>query len=279
MNIRKAVIPVAGLGTRMLPGSKLVPKELFPIGTVPALFYVLSEVVRAGIEVVVLVNAPWKSNLDNILVVPEEIQQAAAQKPALAKRIQITQQLADRIDIISVRQDRALGLGHAVHCAAPVIGDDPFAVLLADELMLDRPGATRQLIEAAHNGGAVGVLPVPAQETHRYGIVDLDAASAPAPIRSMVEKPPQGQAPSNLAIIGRYVFPRGFQRCLRNLQPGAGGELQLTDAMRDNLDTHTLTAVEVSGPRHDIGNDVGYAATWQAYLDDPDAFHHALSLA
>lgn len=269
--IRKAVIPAAGLGTRMLPVSRAFPKELLPIGEFPALHYVLCEAARAGIETVVLVNSGWKRSLEDYLDVDADWLTSLEQQ-GHGERLAALRELHRRIEVVSVRQRGALGLGHAVAAAMPVIGDDPFAVLLPDEVLLGRPGALNRLVEVAREGniGAVGVSEVGADEVQRYGIVDCE--SVPGRIRDLVEKPAPHAAPSRWAILGRYVFPRGFRDALTNLEPGAGGELQLTDAMRRHLDRFPLAAVPVTEARHDTGNPAGYAAAWQAYLANPEPF-------
>lgn len=272
----KAVIPAAGLGTRMLPASSAFPKELLPIGTVPAFHFILEEVARAGIETVVVVNADWKSGLDNYLVVDEGLEDRVrgTEKEALLASIR---SLRDRLDLVSIRQHHQRGLGHAIASAMPVVGDDPFAVLLPDEIILQGNGVTSELVAAAGDGGAIGLLEVPAEEVHRYGIAALDGPP-PTPVTDLVEKPNGAEAPSRWAIVGRYVFPAGFRRALEDLRPGAGGELQLTDAMRDNLDHFPLHGVAVNGARYDTGNPAGYARTWEAYLADPQPFHRAAGL-
>jgi UTP--glucose-1-phosphate uridylyltransferase len=275
VKIRKAVIPAAGLGTRMLPASSAFPKELLPIGVYPALHYVLCEAARSGIETVVLVNAAWKSALDNYLALDEAwIESMTRQGHEL--RLAPLLALRDRIEIVSVRQRGSKGLGHAVASAMPVIGDDPFAVLLPDELILQSPDALQQLLAHAEDSseGAVAVLEVPPAEVQRYGIVSF-RGELPARLDDLVEKPAPAEAPSRYAVVGRYAFPRGFRAALADLAPGAGGELQLTDAMRSHLDRFPLTGIPVHGERHDTGNIEGYARAWQAWLDHPERFESA----
>lgn len=275
MKIRKAVIPAAGLGTRMLPASSAFPKELLPIGVYPALHYVLCEAARAGIETVVLVNAAWKTALDNYLALDEAWIEAMARQGHEVRLAPLVA-LRDRLDIVSVRQRGSRGLGHAVATAMPVVGDEPFAVLLPDELILQTPDALSRLVAhtEAGGGGAVAVLEVPPDDVRRYGIVSF-AGRLPAPLDDLVEKPAPGEAPSRFAVVGRYVFPAGWRAALKDLRPGAGGELQLTDAMRSHLDRFPLTGIPVDGERHDTGNIEGYARAWQAWLDHPERFEAA----
>lgn len=275
MTVRKAVIPAAGLGTRMLPASSAFPKELLPVGVYPALHYVLCEAAAAGIETVVLVNAAWKTALDNYLALDESwidmmVRQGheARLAPLLALR--------DRLEIVSVRQRGPRGLGHAVATAVPVIGDDPFAILLPDELILQQPGVVRSLVDHVDRTGegAIGIMEVPEAEVRRYGIVAF-TGDLPCRLDDLVEKPAPEVAPSRYAVVGRYAFPRGYRSALVDMRPGAGGELQLTDAMRAHLGRFPLTGVPVVGERHDTGNIEGYARAWQAWLDHPERFEAA----
>lgn len=273
MNPRIAVIPAAGYGTRMLPWSSAVPKEMLPIGTFPAIHYVLCELAASGIETVVIVNSAWKTALDNYFNPDPDLLRKLEADGKLAA-LESLLMLREKLELVSIRQRAALGLGDAVRTARPIVGDAPFAVALPDELMLDRPPVTRELMAASAGGGAVALMDVPADQTHLYGIADLDGP-APARIVGLVEKPPPGTAPTTLAIVGRYVFPAGFMHALDQLRPGTGGELQLTDAMRDNLSEFPLTGVVITGRRYDTGNPDSYAATWKAWLQDPAAFMRA----
>lgn len=269
--IRKAVIPCAGLGTRMLPFSSAVPKELLPVGTLPVFHYVLCEAATAGVETVVLINAAWKSSLENYLQLEDDLIEAL-ERTGKFNLVEPVLRLRDRLEIVSVRQGKSLGLGHAIACAQPIVGDEPFAVLLPDELILQTPPVLQSLVQASDSeNGAIAVIEVPLSEVTRYGIVALDSAPTSI-IKDLVEKPALEHAPSRWAIVGRYVFPPGFQAALRDLQPGANGELQLTDAMRKHLERFPLKAVAVHGQRYDTGNPEAYAATWRAYLSNPKPF-------
>ena len=276
-SLRIAVIPCAGLGSRMLPWSRAVPKELLPVGDLPVLHYVLAEAVRAGIETIVLVNAVWKRALERYLE-PDRALEAELEARGRLALLEPVRELARRIELVTTFQHEPLGLGHAVRCAAPVVDDAPFAVLLPDELVLQQPpllsGLTRNIADGV---GGIGVIEVPETDVHRYGIVQL--AKDTNRIVDMIEKPSAEAAPSRLAIIGRYAFPSGFMRALEALRPGAGGELQLTDAMRDHLNEFPLQAVTASGLRFDTGNPDAYAATWRAWLDDPEPFRRAVTSA
>lgn len=255
----------------MLPFSSAVPKELLPIGTLPVFHYVLCEALTAGVETVVLVNAAWKSSLENYLQLEDDLIESL-ERTGKSHLIDPVLRLRNRLEIVSVRQSKSLGLGHAIACAEPIIGDEPFGVLLPDEIILQAPPVLQSLVQASSvDSGAVAVIEVPLAEVSRYGVVRLDSLPT-APIADLVEKPAAENAPSRWAIVGRYVFPRGFQSALRNLKPGANGELQLTDAMREHLGRFPLKAVAVHGQRYDTGNPEAYAATWRAYLQDPKPF-------
>lgn len=266
--VRNAVIPAAGLGTRFLPASKAVPKEMLPIVDVPAIQLVVEEAAAAGIEQVVIVNGRHKGAIEEHFDHAYELEHTLRErgKNEAADKLRAISNIAA---IVSVRQRQALGLGHAVACARQVVGNEPVAVLLADDLFDggERPGIG-QLIEAyAQCGGAgvVAVMEVPESETHKYGIVAGEAYSDDegergyVKIREMVEKPAAGSAPSRLAIIGRYVLPPEIWDALESTERGHGGEIQLTDAMAKLIEEGPgLIAVPIKGVRYDAGDTLGY---------------------
>lgn len=280
--VRKAVIPAAGLGTRMLPATKAVPKEMLPIVDRPAIQRVVEECVASGIELVVLVSGRYKGSIEDHFDVSYEVEDVLT-RGAKAELLDRIAGLSKMVDIVSVRQNRPLGLGHAVLTARPVIGDeDPFAVLLPDDLIDSDPPATKLLADAyAETGhGAVGLVEVPASETHRYGVV---AGEEVAPGRilctQMVEKPPAGTAPSNLAIAGRYVLPGEIFRHLANTTRGSGGEIQLTDALVKIMETDAMYGVTLGGRRYDTGGVAGWLEANIGYaMKDPELRAHILQV-
>ncbi|MEZ4749631.1 MAG: UTP--glucose-1-phosphate uridylyltransferase [Bdellovibrionota bacterium] len=277
--IKKVVIPVAGLGTRSLPFTKVVPKELVPVLNTPTIHFIVEEVVAAGIEQVVFVTSSGKTALEDYFDVNDALVRTlrARGKEELAECVEKTSQLCE---IISVRQKEPLGLGHAVLCAAPVIGDEPFAVALGDEIFppwdpTAPKGPLAILAEQAskQSSSVIGVMKVPREQTGSYGIVDVGSAevgAAPVAVKATVEKPRPEKAPSEYAIVGRYVFAPEILDRLRTVKPGVGGEIQLTDAMSALAAEGALYASAVQGCRYDTGSLLGYVkAQVDAGLRDP----------
>jgi UTP--glucose-1-phosphate uridylyltransferase len=272
--VRKAVIPAAGLGTRFLPATKAIPKEMLPIVDVPTIQLVVEEAVAAGIEDIILVNGRGKSAIEDHFDHAYELERTL-QDRGNTELLELCRSISRMVRVISVRQKEPLGLGHAVLCARDAVGDEPFAVLLGDDLIQNRtaPGIG-QLIEVYEQTGAgvLGVKEVPAGQEHRYGIV------AGSPIREgrlrverMVEKPAPGTAPSRLAIVGRYVFPPEVWEPLANARPSVGGEIQLIDGLHDLLSTGRLVAHTLAGERHDAGDKAGFLRASLAYaLERPE---------
>jgi UTP--glucose-1-phosphate uridylyltransferase len=275
-SVKRAVIPAAGLGTRFLPATKAVPKEMLPIVDVPTIQLVIDEAVRAGITDVVVVNGRHKHAIEDHFdhAVELETTLRARGKAALADELG---KIASMVRLISVRQKAPLGLGHAVLCARETIGDHPFAVLLGDDLIdNDRDPGIGQLCRVYQQTGAgvVAVMEVPPGQEHLYGIVSGERiAGAPGQTRilDLVEKPAPGTAPSRLAIVGRYVLPPSIWGHLAATAPGAGGEIQLTDALRQlaapagSTSAPGLIGVVVEGVRHDAGDRLGYLRANLAY--------------
>lgn len=259
-DVKKAVIPVAGLGTRFLPATKAVPKELLPIVDVPAIQLVIQECLGSGIEDVVLITGRGKG------AIVDHFDHAYELEDTLDRRgkeslFQSMEQLSQMVHVVSVRQKRPLGLGHAVLCARRVIGREPFAVLLPDDIFDAEVPATKQLIEIyqAHGTGVVSLLDVPRDNVHMYGVIDGEkVADGLYRIRDMVEKPAANAAPSTLAISGRYLLPPEIFDHLAATRPGHGGEIQLTDAMRSLTRESPFMGLQVEATRYDIGDKLGY---------------------
>ncbi len=265
--IRKCVVPAAGLGTRFLPATKAVPKEMLPIVDTPTLQYIVEEAVSAGIEDVILINGRGKGCIEDHfdLAVELETTLKARGKMEEWKKLRAISEMAN---LVSVRQKEPLGLGHAVLCAKNLVGNEPFGVLLGDDIIDAVVPAIRQLALAfkKHGQAVVALMEVPEDETHLYGIAageHLDERTMR--VTSIVEKPKRGTAPSNLAVIGRYVLPPSIFGILEALPPGVGGEIQLTDGLAALQKTEGLLGYKFEGLRYDAGDKVGYVKANVAY--------------
>jgi UTP--glucose-1-phosphate uridylyltransferase len=258
--VRKVVLPVAGLGTRFLPATKTIPKEMLPIVDIPTIQLNVEECVASGIEEIIFVNARGKHSIEDHFDRSAELE-ALLEKRGKTAELEALQRLTTMAKFVSVRQSEARGLGHAVLCARAAVGDEPFAVLLGDDLLeAQRPGL-RQLIDNFEQWGqgVVALKEVPPGQEHLYGIIDGDkVADRDWRLRRLVEKPAPGSAPSRMAIIGRYVLPPEIFDILEQTPPGRGGEIQLTDAMAVLCERHGMHGLEVEGRRFDAGDRAGY---------------------
>jgi UTP--glucose-1-phosphate uridylyltransferase len=258
--VRKVVLPVAGLGTRFLPATKTIPKEMLPIVDIPTVQLNVEECVASGIEEIIFVNARGKQSIEDHFDRAGELE-ALLEKRGKTADLEALQRLTTMAKFVSVRQAEARGLGHAVLCARAAVGNEPFAVLLGDDLLeAERPGL-RQLIDNFEQWGqgVVALKEVPPGQEHLYGIIDGDkVADRDWRLRRLVEKPAPGSAPSRLAIIGRYVLPPEIFDILEQTPPGRGGEIQLTDAMAVLCDRHGMHGLEVEGRRFVAGDRAGY---------------------
>jgi UTP--glucose-1-phosphate uridylyltransferase len=266
--VRKAVIPAAGLGTRFLPATKAIPKEMLPIVDVPTIQLVIDEAVRAGITDVVVINGRNKGSLEDHFDHAFELERTLRDRGNAALADQMAT-ISTMVRLISVRQKQPLGLGHAVLCAREAVGDEPFAVLLGDDLIDDddNPGIGQLAKVYEQTGiGAIAVMEVAPGQEHLYGIVagERDAAGR-VRIKEMVEKPKPGTAPSRLAIVGRYLLPPSIWPRLAATKAGVGGEIQLTDGLRELAASDGLYGVVVEGTRHDAGDKLGYLRANLAY--------------
>ena len=274
--VRKAVFPVAGLGTRFLPATKALAKEMLPVIDKPLIQYAVEEAVAAGIDRLVFVTGHTKKSIEDHFDRSAELEAVleAQGKTELLARVRAI--LPSHATCLYIRQPAPLGLGHAVLCARPAIGDEPFAILLPDDLVDcgDGPGCMEQMVRRFEScgHGQVAVQPVPRDETDRYGIVRLatpDAAGGP--IEEIVEKPAPGRAPSTLGVVGRYVMTPALFDALEDTPPGTGGEIQLTDAIAALLGQETIGAFPFEGARFDCGSKEGYlAANVALALGDPE---------
>ena len=260
--IRKAVLPVAGLGTRFLPATKAIPKEMLPIVDKPLIQYAVEEAINAGIKEFILVTRRDKGSIEAHFKRADELEQELDAKGKLNLLDSINSLLCDDISWTSVFQPKPLGLGHAVLCARDVVGDEPFAVLLPDDLIdNDDRGCLKQMISVfdRYQCGVIAVENVPASETDRYGIVNTKLFDASIrKITGIVEKPKPEAALSTLAVVGRYILPPAIFTMLEKIGKGAGGEIQLTDAIAMLLEQEQVLAFEFEGKRYDCGSKLGY---------------------
>ena len=270
--IRKAVFPVAGLGTRFLPATKAIPKELLPIVDRPLIQYAVDEAREAGIEQMIFVTGRGKTAIVEHFDVAYELETTMGERGKDTSILEPTRFTPG--DIITVRQQVPLGLGHAVWCARAIVGDEPFAIVLPDELMVGTPGCMAQMVEAYDEvgGNLISVLEVPRDEVSRYGVVDPGETRGPlTEVRGLVEKPPVDEAPSNKIVSGRYILQPEVMRTLENQEKGAGGEIQLTDAMARMIGQQPFHAVTFAGRRFDCGSKTGFVeATLALALERPD---------
>lgn len=273
--IDKVVFPVAGRGTRFLPATKAIPKEMLPVVGKPLIQYAAEEAVAAGARTLIFVTGRDKEAIaDHFDSAPElETDLEDAGKHELLARVRDV--LPSEIDCLFVRQPRPLGLGHAILCARAAVGDEPFGVILPDDLIrADPPGTLARMadIHQRTGSGVVAVQEVPADQTGRYGIVSSGRSDGrTSTIEGIVEKPAPEAAPSNLAVVGRYVLPAVIMDILADTAPGAGGEIQVTDAIETLLGRTEMLAYRFPGVRYDCGNKLGYVeATVRYALDDPE---------
>jgi UTP--glucose-1-phosphate uridylyltransferase len=257
--VRKAVFPVAGLGTRFLPATKSIPKEMLTVVDRPLIQYAIEEAREAGIEQFIFVTGRGKGALEDHFDLGFELETTMK---ARGKSLDILESTRTRPgSVVSVRQQEPLGLGHAVWCAKDIVGDEPFAVLLPDEVMVGRPNCLAQMVSAYQEvgGNLVAALEVPPEETHKYGVIDPGERRGPlTEIRGLVEKPARGSAPSNLMLPGRYILQPEVMQALDAHETGAGGEIQLTDAMAKMIGRQPFHGFTFAGERHDCGSAAGF---------------------
>ncbi|GHC58035.1 UTP--glucose-1-phosphate uridylyltransferase [Alcaligenes pakistanensis] len=259
--IRKAVFPVAGLGTRFLPATKAMPKEMLPIVDKPLIQYAVEEAIAAGVTELIFITGRNKRAIEDHFDSLPELEQELKDKNKLELLDAVQNIIPSHVSCIYTRQPRALGLGHAVLCAAPIVGNEPFLVLLADDLIDAATPVSRQLVEAAHqyNGSIVATQNVNRNETNKYGIVSGQLVdSKTTRINGIVEKPAPEVAPSTQAVVGRYVLEPEIFDHLRRTQAGVGGEIQLTDGIASLLESRAVYAYEYEGTRYDCGSKAGF---------------------
>ncbi len=260
-NIRKAVFPVAGLGTRFLPATKASPKEMLPVVDKPLIQYAVEEAVAAGVEVMVFITGRNKNSISNHFDTAYELEMELEQR-GKQKMLEIVRGIIpSHVSCVFIRQAMALGLGHAVLCAQPVVGNEPFAVMLADDLIDDDPGCLAQMVDVFSGNGCsvLGTEMVAPEETASYGIVDTGGDDGRlARVNAIVEKPKPEEAPSNRAVVGRYILTSQIFHHLSQTGRGAGGEIQLTDAIARLIEEEPVMAYQFRGKRYDCGSKIGY---------------------
>lgn len=274
--VRKAIIPAAGLGTRFLPATKAMPKEMLPIVDKPTIQYIVEEAVASGIEDIIIVTGKGKRAIEDHFDMAMELEEnlIGKKKFDLLEKVQFATNLAD---IHYIRQKEPKGLGHAVWCARNFIGNEPFAVLLGDDIVQGETPCLRQLINQYEEtySSVIGVQTVPDQETHRYGIIDPASQDGRLyQVNNFVEKPKLGTAPSNLAIMGRYVLTPEIFMFLEQQETGAGGEIQLTDAIQKLNQIQRVFAYDFEGNRYDVGEKFGFVKTTVEFALQHEDLHN-----
>ncbi|SDB87761.1 UTP--glucose-1-phosphate uridylyltransferase GalU [Shouchella lonarensis] len=275
--IKKAIIPAAGLGTRFLPATKAMPKEMLPIVDKPTIQYIVEEAVHSGIEDIIIVTGKGKRAIEDHFDHAHELEQNLAQKEKY-ELLEAVQE-AGKVDIHYIRQKEPKGLGHAVWCARKFIGNEPFAVLLGDDIVRHENPCLQQLIEQYEQKHAsiIGVQQVPHEETNRYGIIDPKVQEGRLyGVNRFVEKPKVAEAPSNLAILGRYILTPEIFHFLDKQETGAGGEIQLTDAISALNETQDVYAYDFEGQRYDVGEKIGFVLTTLAFALEREDLKPAL---
>ncbi|MGP3778240.1 UTP--glucose-1-phosphate uridylyltransferase GalU [Halanaerobium saccharolyticum] len=263
MKIKKAVIPAAGWGTRLLPATKAQPKEMLPIVDKPSIQYIVEEAVAAGIEDILIITSKDKQSIEDHFDKSQALE-AALKKQGKTELLNMVEDISEMITIHSVRQKEQKGLGHAILCAKTFVGDDPFAVLLGDDIIHSEKPVIQQMMEVYEEKetAVLGCKTVAEKDVSKYGIVDYSRKDgAVYKVDDMIEKPSVEEAPSNLAILGRYIITPDIFNILENTAPGKGGEIQLTDALKTLLDKRVVYGYDFEGRRYDVGNKMGFLKT------------------
>lgn len=260
MKIKKAIIPAAGLGTRFLPATKALPKEMLPIVDKPAIQYIVEEAIASGIEDIIIITGKGKSVIEDHFSKSKKLEEILKEKKA-DNLLKIVKDISNLANIHYIRQKEPLGLGHAIYCAKALIGNEPFAVLLGDDIIDSDVPCLKQLIDIYndYNSTILGVQHVPIDSVSKYGIIDCDNISKRVyKVTDMIEKPSQDDSPSNIAILGRYIITPNIFNILRDTSPGKSNEIQLTDALKQLLVKNSIYACDFVGKRYDVGDKLGY---------------------
>lgn len=260
MKVRKAVIPAAGLSTRLLPATKAQPKEMLPIVDKPTIQYIVEEAIESGIDDILIVTGRGKRAIEDHFDKSYELEEELRKKEK-HDLLSIVQDISNLVNIHYIRQKEPKGLGHAIYCTRSFIGNEPFAVLLGDDIIDSEIPCLKQMLRVyeKYETTIIGVQPVPDEHISRYGIVDcVEKGERVYKVNDLIEKPEAEKAPSNIAILGRYIITPGIFDFLENAQPGKGGEIQLTDALKRLLKAEPIYAYNFIGNRYDVGNKMGY---------------------
>lgn len=260
MKVRKAIIPAAGLGTRFLPATKAQPKEMLPIVDKPTIQFIVEEAIEAGIESIIIVTGRNKRSIEDHFDKSLELEMEL-QKAGKDELLNLVEDISNLVDIHYIRQKEPKGLGHAIYCAKAFVGNEPFAVLLGDDIVKSAQPCIGQLVDRynEYKTSILGVQTVDWNEVNRYGIVDCNKIEDKVfKVKNLIEKPDKNKAPSNIAILGRYILTPKIFECIEKIQPGAGGEIQLTDALRELGRKEAIYAYDFDGKRYDVGDKLGY---------------------
>lgn len=271
--VRKAVFPVAGLGTRFLPATKVSAKEMLTVVDRPVLQYVVDEAYEAGIEQLIFVTGRGKGVIEDHFDIAFELEDTLEKRGKTGPLENLRKELPEAGTVHFTRQQAPLGLGHAVWCARHLVGDEPFALLLPDVIIKAEKGCLAQMMDVynEHGGNVIAVEPVPEDETHQYGVVEIEGEGSVFDVTGMVEKPPKGSAPSNLIITGRYILQPSIFKLLESTEKGAGGEIQVTDAMKTLMAKEGFKGLKFDGRTYDCGSKIGFLSAQLAFaLDRPD---------
>ena len=276
--VRKAVFPAAGLGTRFLPATKSVPKEMLPVVDKPLIQYGVEEAIDSGVEDIIVVTGRGKSSIEDHFDKSFELEQLLESKKK-SELLSLVRRISDTTEVSYIRQKEALGLGHAVHKAKNLVGDEPFAVLLSDDVIASKTPVVRQLVDVydQYSATVLALMEVPKEQISAYGVVDAEPVKDSKfgdrlfKIHNTVEKPKAEDAPSNLAIIGRYVLTPDIFTCIESIEPGSGGEIQLTDGLKYMLKSRPIYGLKFEGRRYDAGDKFGFLkATVEFALERQD---------
>lgn len=260
MKVRKAIIPAAGLGTRFLPATKAQPKEMLPIVDKPTIQYIVEEAINSGIEDIIIISGRNKRAIEDHFDKSYELEHELAKKKD-EELLELVRGISNLANIHYIRQKEAKGLGHAIYCAKSFIGNEPFAVLLGDDIVDSEVPCLKQLIDVfnEYKTTVIGVQPVNDEDVSKYGIVSCKQVDNRVyKVKDLVEKPDKENAPSNIAILGRYIITPLIFECLENAKPGKGGEIQLTDALKTLIGQEAMYAYDFIGKRYDVGNKLGF---------------------
>lgn len=260
MKVRKAIIPAAGLGTRFLPATKAQPKEMLPIVDKPTIQYIVEEAVKSGIEDIIIISGRNKRTIEDHFDKSYELEHELKNK-GKRELLSLVQDISNLVDIHYIRQKEAKGLGHAIYCAKSFIGNEPFAVLLGDDIVDSEVPCLKQMIDIynEYKTTVLGVQTVPDEDVSKYGIVACRPVDDRVyKVKDLVEKPEKSEAPSNVAILGRYIITPKIFKHLENAKPGKGGEIQLTDALKNLIGEEAIYAYDFIGKRYDVGNKLGF---------------------